>query len=609
MGFVLDTLTQRVPTGRDESAFVLKRRLVYQRRMLALLVGMMGLANIMSSVIVHVAARERLIHALFPLEVEHGSRHLAVVAGLALILVSRGLWRGKRWTWGLTIGLLGASAVFHLLKGLDWEEAGAATTIAVLLMWQRRAFRAQPDAPTLRRALRATVLCILGLLIYTALGYLLLRRQFAAPATSNAIWQELIARLWLDVGPLQPLTYRAHWFLASLSVFGVTLGAYIIGALIHPVVAAPAAPAERLKARDLVRRFGTSSLAPFTLLPDKSLFWGQRVSGLIAFRVAGEVAVVCGDPIAAPTDRRALLHEFMQHCAEHGWDLCLYEAQETHLAEYTALGLRTLKIGEDAWIDLAHWTLKGKPIADIRHAIAKIERDGLRCVMLHELPAVWPQLQALAAAADRGEWELQFSIGRLPATPDPAARYAVALSADGTTVLGFCAWLPIDAVNGWALDVMQRHPAAPNGTMEYVIGQSLLRFQRDGAAWASLGVAPLADADVDCADERSLLQRGVRFLYAHPKLNELYRYKSLFFFKKKFVPQWRSMYLVYSSRLSLPRILYAVLKVHLPVIGPALISELVVSQGEHHLQRRRAALQTQSQRGPDITPEPMRVEH
>src|SRR5688500_15770237 len=76
----------------------------------AAVVALMGLANIVSALVVRVRAREEALHDLLPLYITHGSRHLTVVAGLALLALSRGLWRGKRWTWGLTIGLLGASA-------------------------------------------------------------------------------------------------------------------------------------------------------------------------------------------------------------------------------------------------------------------------------------------------------------------------------------------------------------------------------------------------------------------------------------------------------------------------------------------------------------------
>lgn len=86
---------------------------------------------------------------------------------------------------------------------------------------------------------------------------------------------------------------------------------------------------------------------------------------------------MCGDPIVAAEDLAALLHEFTELCAQSGWEPCFYEVQTEHLAAYAELGFHTLKIGEDAWIDLRQFTLKGKPIADIRHAVSKIEREGV----------------------------------------------------------------------------------------------------------------------------------------------------------------------------------------------------------------------------------------
>lgn len=567
------------------------------RRVIALLVGLMGLANIVSSLVVRVAERERLLHMILPLEVTHGTRHGAVVAGLALLALSRGLWRGKRWPWGLTIAVLLLSALLHLLKGLDWEEAGAALTIAGLLFWRRSAFQARADAPSLRRALVAVGLGLGGLLLYTLAGGWLLRAQLAPAPQPGALLSELGARLLLGVGPLQASSWRARWFLESLSVTGVALLSYLIGALLRPIIVGPASPGEREQARTIVERDGDSSLAPFALTDDKSLYLGQRVDGLIAFRVAGDVAVVCGDPIVAAEGLDELLYEFIGYCERQGWDICFYETQGGQLAVYEAHGLHTLKIGEDAWIDLASFSLKGKPIADIRHAVSRAERDGTQFRLLAaplsaaEEP-LWAQMQRIVGSQDRGDFELQFSIGRLPQRPRAEDRYALALGPDGSTVLGFCAWLPLPARQGWALDVMLRTADAPNGTMEYTIAQSLLAFQQQGAQWASLGVAPLADAALESEGERSLLQRGVRFLYEHPRVNELYRYKSLFFFKRKFLPRWQGVYLVYSSRLALPRVLYAVLKVHLPALGPGLVSDFLRTQSERNMQQWRAWLRS-----------------
>ena len=580
------------------------------RHVIAVLVGLMGIANILSAVLVREVARQRVLHAFLPFEIVQGSRYLAVVAGLALLALGRGLWRGKRGPWALAIALLLGSAVFHVLKGLDIEETTAALALTALLLWQRGLFVAGPDRPAISRAFGALLLSVFGLLVYALVGSFLLRAQFAPSVTAVTTLQELGARLVLNVGPLHPISRRALWFLQSFSVIGVAMLAYLLGAFLHPIVAVPAASSDRERALDLLHRYAASSLSYFAVMPDKSLYFGREVEGLIAFRVAADVAVVCGDPIVAPDHLQRLLAEFMRHCARQGWELCLYEVQAVHLHVYQALGFRTLKIGEDAWIDLPNFTLKGKPIADVRHACSKIERDGLTFEVL-EVPcgqpiipgtvsescadhrpgmdarsaALWEQMQAIVAKANRGDFELQFSIGRLPPVPDPEARYTLAVGPDRCCVLGLCSWLPIFSVNGWALDVMQRAEEAPNGTMEYLIAQSLLYFQREGATWASLGMAPLADADLNDDEERSLLQRGVRFLYEHPRVNNLYRYKSLFFFKRKFVPIWRSAYLAYASPLSLPRILFAVLKVHLPGIGPSMITDFLREQGAKGIDR------------------------
>ncbi|HEY0607830.1 MAG TPA: phosphatidylglycerol lysyltransferase domain-containing protein [Herpetosiphonaceae bacterium] len=576
------------------------RRRAWRRRIAGLVV-LMGCANILSSLVVRVEAREHFMRMLLPLEIERGSRHLAVVAGLALLAVGRGLWRGQRWTWRITIGLLAGSALVHLIKGLDWEEAALALGLVGLLLWRQRDFRAVSDPPTLMRAVRALALSIAGLLVYALIGGVMLQSQFGGGFSWSALFAELGARLLLGTGPLQPQSHRAFWFLESFSVVGVALLAYLIGAFLRPLVSLPAARHEHEQARQLLSRYATSSLAYFALLPDKSLYFGRSVAGVIPYRVAANVAVVCGDPIVAPENLAALLHEFDEQCALSGWELCCYEVQAEQLATYAELGFHTLKIGEDAWIDLKQFSLKGKPIADIRHAVSKIEREGVSFRVLGQdrqdgfSPAdeqLWTQMQSLAGSQSRADFELQFSIGQLPATPDPEARYSVALGSDGATVIACCSWLPIYAAGGWALDVMLRTPDAPNGAMEYLIAQSLLAFQQAGAAWASLGVAPLADADVEQDDERSLLQRGVRFLYEHPRVNEFYRYKSLFFFKRKFVPAWRGVYLVYSSRLSLPGTLYAVLKVHLPAIGPRLITDFLRQQGQHNLARWQSWLRT-----------------
>jgi len=553
------------------------------QRMMAGLVALMGITNISSALLVHQIIRNRILHALLPIEVISAGRSLTLIAGFSLLIVAWGLMRGKRVAWMLTLGLLSASALFHMIKGLDWEESLGAIALGGVLLAQRQHFVRRSDPPTLRRAPLFFVGGLLAIVVYGLVGFWLLRAF--QPFTLSLALQELATEvLWSD-GPYAPFVHgRAAWFLDSLSLLSLSLVSGTLLLLLRPVLPRSTSAHDRARADALLRRYATSSLAPFARESDKSLYFGETVEGVVAYRVAGRVAVVCGDPIAAPEHVGKLAQTFVGFCARQDWRACFYEVQPRHLPDYAPLGFEAVKIGEDAWIELSKFTLKGPAIANVRHAVSKIMRDGLTFHLFdsRQDSRVWAQLQAIESswrAAQRGI-ELRFSIGRLPDQPDPNARYTLALAADGATVLAYCSFLPIEGIEGLALDLMRRAPGAPNGTTEFLLARSLEYFRDTGFGWVSLGLAPLANVDTP---RDSLLERGFRAIYSNPKVNAAYHYQSLFFFKCKFNPQWRGGYLLYPNALMLPAVLAAVVRVHAPTLGGRLVlsalhEKLVVRQ-------------------------------
>jgi phosphatidylglycerol lysyltransferase len=551
--------------------------------MLAGLVALMGITNISSALLVHQIIRNRVLHTLLPIEVISAGRSLTMIAGFSLLIVAWGLMRGKRVAWMLTLGLLGASALLHMIKGLDWEEALGAIALGGVLLVQRRHFVCRSDPPTLRRAPLFLAGGVVAIVVYGLVGFWLLRAF--QPVTLSLALQELAAQmLWSD-GPYAPFVHgRAAWFLDSLSLLSLTLVSGTLLLLLRPVLPHSTSACDRARADALLRRYATSSLAPFARESDKLLYFGETVEGVVVYRVAGRGAVVCGDPIAAPEHVGKLAQEFMHFCARQDWLVCFYEVQPRHLPDYTPLGFEVVKIGEDAWIELSKFTLKGPAIADVRHAVSNIVRDGLTFHRFdpRQDSGVWAQVQAIESAwrAAQGGIELRFSIGRLPDQPDPNARYTLALAADGATVLAYCSFLPIEGIDGLAVDVMRRAPGAPNGTMEFLLARSLEYLRETGIAWVALGLAPLANVDTP---RDSLLERGIRAIYSSPKINAAYHFQSLFFFKCKFNPQWRGGYLLYPNVLALPAVLAAVVRVHVPILGARLVlnalrEKLVVRQ-------------------------------
>src|ERR1019366_7115056 len=124
-------------------------------------------------------------------------------------------------------------------------------------------------------------------------------------------------------------------------------------------------------------------------------------------------------------------------------------------------------------------------------------------------------------------------------------------------VHAFVTFVPIYGRNGWGLDLMRRAPQPAPGTMELLLARSLEYMKNSGIAMASLGLAPLGNVNTE---EETFLSNSIDFLTV--RFGNMANNQSLFNFKKKFQPTWESRYLVYSNRLSLPKIGWALYHAH-----------------------------------------------
>ena len=126
-----------------------KRRLV--RRVAAAIVGLIGLFDI-ASALVPVQVRGRLHPYLgyVPLGASAFAGALDALAGLALVLVARGLRRGQRLAWAVSVIVLAATFLLHLVREGQVLEAVAALAVLAGLVWTRDSFRSRYDPPSLR---------------------------------------------------------------------------------------------------------------------------------------------------------------------------------------------------------------------------------------------------------------------------------------------------------------------------------------------------------------------------------------------------------------------------------------------------------------------------
>jgi phosphatidylglycerol lysyltransferase len=249
----------------------------------------MGLVNVISAVPPSLAARVQIIVRYFPLEVRRGSHLTAALAGFALLLLARSLWRRKRVAWLLTIVVLSISIVNHLLKGLDYEEALLAGALALWLFTMRSQFYARSDFPSVRQGMQTLAAALGFTLMYGMLGFYLLDRHFNVNFGLGAALRQTIIMFTQFYDPgLQPITGFGRYFADSIYLIGAATIGYALVMLARPVlIRHRAKPEDHTRAQQIVEKYGRSSLARAALFDDKLYFFSPGGSVIAYVEKAG----------------------------------------------------------------------------------------------------------------------------------------------------------------------------------------------------------------------------------------------------------------------------------------------------------------------------------
>jgi lysyl-tRNA synthetase class 2 len=495
-------------------------------RLLAGAAALVGAISVASALTPELADRTRLVDAALPPGVPHAARLVALAFGFALVWLSRSLAARRRRAWQLAVGLVALVAASHVVKGLDVEEAA----IALLLLAALVRYRDRFDVPGDRSAPRTLV----------------------AIAASLAGASVVITLSSLDVvglpDRLDDLVDVTAGFLAFAALW---FWLRPLGERVRQSVG------ERREARFLVGRYGHDSLAFFALRRDKSWFFSPTRRSFLAYRVVGGVALVSGDPVGDEAELPALVEEFARLCRSRGWRLAVLGGSDRLRPLYARLGLRSVKIGDEAVLRTSDFSLDGRAIRKVRQSVSRIERAGYAVRVVPAARVDGP----LRAELERVslEWrgrapERGFTMCMDDLFGEPDELFAVAELPDGT-VGGFLHLVP--SGGGLSLSSMRRSAATPNGLMEALVARTAEWARGAGVAELSLNFCVFTD----------LLRDGTRgpvlgtLRFALLRLDSVFQIERLHAFSRKFFPEWRARYVCFERISDFPAVGLAYLRV------------------------------------------------
>ena len=352
-------------------------------------IGLMGILNVASAFLPHRSPFFYAVERWFPLEVLQRSRPPMLFAGVALLQVTRSLSRRKALAWWVATFALGVAFVSHL-GHLDLQHSLVAALLLVYLIRFRRRFSADSDPGLLRRGLAVMPALALLIVFYSAFGLTRLHHTFAWPAGVSTLSESVRTGLFMLEPRIEPQSPVAAHFLGSVQIAGWLARLYVLVLLLSPVIARRRHDVSDATLAQMFNAYGRDSLSPFAVQNSKHHALLDGGNALVGYAVRTSVAVTCGDPLtpAASGFLERTVREFQALCEKNGWTPCFYEVVEGNVPTYERAGLRTLKIAEEAFVDLQTFSLAG----ETRHVARPGQQDD----------APRPHGRALRSFARRG---------------------------------------------------------------------------------------------------------------------------------------------------------------------------------------------------------------
>jgi phosphatidylglycerol lysyltransferase len=553
-----------IPLLAGALSFLLKINRLLMRVLPAIFIFTLGIINIVSAVTPAISERVHRLENFIPLDAIAASNFFILISGAFLLLTAIFLLKGQKNAWWIALFLSISSVVGHLTKAIDYEEAIAALIVMAMLLFSRKEYTIRSNPKWHTVGIRTALVSIFAVLIYGTIGfYFLDKKHFGIDFN---IWQSMGYTLknFLLIGSsgLTPDSRFSKDFLLSINISGLLSLTFLFYTLVKPyLLKGTNISGEFEKAKNILDAFGHSGMDYFKTYRDKILFLPENLNAFVAYRTAGNFAVVLEDPVAEnPEIMKQCIRLFDAFCYENSLKSIYYRVPEESLPIYKSLSKKSMFLGQEAIVDLQTFNLAGGKNKALRNAIHKVTDRGYKSSFYFP-PVKDGLMQKLKAVSD--EWlhstqrnEIIFSQGMF-VWDEIKNQTIITVENSEEKVVAFLNIIQDYAPGEGTYDLIRKTDDAPNGVLDFLITELFSYHKSQGLSKANLGFAPMSGID----DPHTFPERSMKIAYE--RIKSFSHYKGLRIFKEKFFPEWYNKYLIYSNDydlLQVPAVLAKVIK-------------------------------------------------
>jgi phosphatidylglycerol lysyltransferase len=482
---------------------------------------------IFSSVLPTPDANLAILENLLPTAVVEAAHFVSSLLGLVLFVSARGLAHRLDGAWWTALITALAAMILCFPKAIAPFEAMLLGLFILGLLLSRSAFARR--STLLAEPLTASWITALAVLL--AAAFILLMFVLRDVKYSSQLWWQF------EISADAPRGLHA---LAGVSLLAIAL---TVASLLRPSRRQLSVASDSDIARAVaITESNAESGGNLVRTGDKSVMFSEDERAFIMYAVQGRSQIALFGAIGADEARPGLLWSFVEAARSDGRRAVLYEVPSSLLPACADMGLRALKLGEMAVVDLKAMDLASSRWGEQRRALAKAERDGMRLEIL--LPEeVGFVLDDIARISD--DWlahhevrEKGFALGRF--SGDYLASQPLAVLRQHDKIVAFASVMLAAAETEASIDLMRFGNDAPKGAMDFLFAALLVAMRERGFARFNLGMAPLSGFAAHSA--APLWNRFGQAIFTHGE--KFYNFRGLRAFKAKFNPSWEPRYLV-----------------------------------------------------------------
>jgi phosphatidylglycerol lysyltransferase len=479
----------------------------------------------------------KFIYSVLPGDIITLSHVSSNIIGTFLLILAYGIYRRLDSAYYLSIVAFIFSIFFSFFKGFNYLEAAFFSFILLLLIPSKDRFYRKSSILKDKLSLKWVFFTLFVIFLSIFFGFY----SFRTVEYKKEVWWHLALNKHYSI-------FLRNSFI-SLSIFCI----FLVFNFFNTVLSVEKIPSSKVL-NEIKKIISTSdnSYAALALLPDKSILFNKCKDAFIMYGNTSGNLISMGDPIGNKTHFHEIIQNFYRIGRQSGKNIAFYEISKEHLSDYLELGLKIIKIGEEAIINLKNYDISTPLYKKIRYTFNKFEKLEFTFKIVDSIAGIEDQLENVSNdwLKNKKAKEKEFSLGKF--NLDYLRNFKIALLYnEKNELIAFSNLLTTDDKSEVSIDLMRYVNSAPSGTMEYLFIKIINWSKENEYNRFSLGMAPLSG--IYGGDLAPLWNRLSVFLFNHG--GNFYNFEGLKQFKDKFAPQWESKYLAYSGHFNLASLL------------------------------------------------------